>query len=116
MDIFKEPDEVADNAAMSHSLPITMEQLAKTASRFFLSADLRDVPAKLWVDCYWATSQVYLRATFERSYTNAGLIRLAGLKHVLEREHSVELVVVVYAKDMSWDEAELTSDRLNAVT
>jgi hypothetical protein len=50
--LFGPSEPVGDHAGMSTDSPITMDQLATEAGRFFRTASLADVPAKLWVDCY----------------------------------------------------------------
>lgn len=116
-DLFQPSDEAGDNQPMSDDLPITMQQLAVTAGRFFKNASLADTPAKLWLDCYYHSrpAQLYLRATFDAKYSGGSLIRLAALKSALEAEHRVKLVAVAYADDMPWEDAEAINEQLNGV-
>lgn len=116
-DLFGPSEAVGDHAAMSTDAPITMEQLASEAGRFFRSASLHEVPAKLWVDCYASADppQFYLRATFDRHASTASLVRLAALTAALEEKHALPLVMVAYDEDQTWEEIEEANRVLNRV-
>lgn len=116
VDLFGPSEAVGDHAGMSDA-PITMEQLASEAGRFFASASLDEVPAKLWVDCYASAEppQFYLRATFDRPASTASLVRLAALASSLEEKHRVVLVMVAYDEDQTWEEIEEANRVLNRV-
>jgi len=95
--------------------PISKDELAKLAGAYFLRARPEDVPAKLWLDCYWAAEQVYLRATFDTKLCNAKLVRLKALAQGLTAAYGIGVVAVAYPDDADWDEVEARADALNAV-
>ena len=95
--------------------PITKEQLAEQAARFFLYAETDDIPEKLWIDMYVAGEQCYLRAIFSTRTTFLSLARLAGLAAAVEEVYDTPLIPVAYMTDMSWQEIEDNNRRLNQV-
>lgn len=117
VDLFGPSDPVGDDPGMSADGPITMEQLAQEAGKYFRTAALADVPAKLWVDCYAACDppQFYLRASFDHRVSNSSLVRLAALTASLEEHHRLALVLVAYGEDRPWEEIEQANRDLNAV-
>lgn len=116
VDLFGPSDHVGDHADMKEA-PISMEQLAAEAGRYFRSASLHDVPSKLWLDCYAASDppQFYLRATFDARVSIPSLIRMAALTASLEETYGLGLVMVTYGHDATWEEIEGWNQALNRV-
>lgn len=115
--LFSGPEPVRDIGGMvEREIPITMEQLAQEAGRWFAGVSLPEVPAKLWLDCYAATGQIYLRATFDNGgRTTKAMLRLQGLAVSLDLLYGTELITVAYPADMEWDAIEALNLILNRV-
>lgn len=111
---FSRPESVGDDLAM-REIPITQEQLAEEAGRWFAGASLDDIPAKLWLDCHVATGQLYLRGTFEKGVKPITVARLTGLAVALDEIHGTELIAVAYCHDHTWEEIEALNRILNRV-
>jgi hypothetical protein len=114
---FNGSDGVGDHAGMGDIvIPITNQQLAEEAGRWFHGVSLPEVPAKLWLDMYAATGQIYLRATFDKGgRTTRAMLRLQGLAVSLDLRYGTELITVAYTNDMDWDAIEALSLILNRV-
>ena len=96
-------------------IPITKEQVADLAGVYFASADIDDVPSKLWLDYWVAGKQLYLRAAFDHGIRAPSLIRLGALAMGLDDRHGTALVTVAYDGDVEWDEIEQRNRALNRV-
>lgn len=97
------------------AIPVSMEQLAEAAGRFFRGADVEDIPAKLWLDCYLHGAQIYLRATFDARFSDASICRLGALAISLGETHGIEIVAVAYPHDVDWSEIEERSRDLQRI-
>ena len=97
------------------AIPISMEELAEAAGRYFRHAEVRDIPSKLWLDAYVHASQVYLRACFDDRLIEASQVRLEALAAALGDAHGLSIVAVAYPQDHEWSEIEQRARELNAV-
>jgi len=95
--------------------PITKEQLAEVAGRYFLYADTQDIPEKLWLDVYVAGNQCYLRAIFSKRAGSLSFRMLSAVAKAIDRLYGTKLVAVAYTSDMTWEEIEDNNRRLNRV-
>jgi hypothetical protein len=95
--------------------PITQDQLYDLAGRYFAHATTAQIPEKIWLDCYVAAGQWYLRATWSSGFTTLGIVRLAALSVALDELYGTELIPVCYPSDAPWDEFEEANRRLNDV-
>lgn len=111
---FSRPDPVGDDLAM-REIPITQEQLAQEAGRWFSGASLQEIPAKLWLDCHAATGQLYLRGTFDQGVKPITIARMAGLAVALDKIYGTYLIAVAYREDHTWEEIEGLNRILNRV-
>lgn len=111
---FSRPEAVGNDLGMNE-IPITQEQLAEEAGRWFAGASLEDIPAKLWLDCHVATGQLYLRGTFDKGVKPLTIARMAGLAVALDEIHGTDLIPVAYHHDHTWEEIEGWNQALNRV-
>lgn len=98
-----------------HEIPITKEQVAQLAGVYFASAEVDDIPSKLWLDYWVAGDQLYLRAAFDHGVRSVSLIRLGALAMGLDERHGTALVTVAYDGDIEWEEIEERNRALNRV-
>lgn len=110
---FSRPEEVGEDLGMD--IPITQDQLAQEAGRWFSGATLDEIPAKLWLDCHAATGQLYLRGTFDKGVKPISVARMSGLAVSLDEAHGTQLIPVVYRQDHTWEEIEALNRILNRV-
>lgn len=112
---FKGSASTRDHVGMD-AIPITMEQLAREAGKWFYGLTLPEVPAKLWLDAHAATGQIYLRATFDqKGMTTKARVRLQGLAVALDGLYGTELITVAYPEDHTWEEIDDMNRALNRV-
>lgn len=111
---FSRPGSIGDDPAM-REIPISQEQLAQEAGRWFAGATIDDIPAKLWLDCHAATGQLYLRGTFDKGVRPITIARMSGLAVALDEAHGTELIPVAYRQDHTWEEIEGWNQALNRV-